>query len=203
LVFRHTRSLPLRSSRRVTMRVRGSEDGVGRLGFLFGMGLGHGFLEEYYALGAPHPTPLTAGHTLGRIAASIVVRGETARRVVSPVEVAVSADGDMWPTRHYTTILAGTVEQVGLGFRPFFRTADGTDGFHLVGVHGPAPMVLARLYRVRLGRSMGEDCEQEALVSRATFACPLGAVPYFLDGDLFREHGELIVETGPRIRVVW
>ncbi len=192
----------LTTNRRVAMAV-GHEDGTRRLGFLFGMGLGYAFLEEYYVLGTPHPTPITAARTLGRIAGSIVVQGKTARRVVRPVEVEVAVDGSAWPTERYLLILAGTVEQVGLGFTPFFRVARGVDGFHVLGVHGSPTAVVARLHRVWRGRHLGDAVATEALATVATLECPEGVVPYFLDGDLYRADGRLEVTVGPAVELVW
>jgi diacylglycerol kinase family enzyme len=190
------------SSPRVAMAIE-HEDGTRRLGFLFGMGLARGFLDEYYARGTPHPTPVTAARTLGAIAGSILVWGETARRVVSPVDVSIELDGVRWPKERFLVILAGTVPQVGLGFAPFFRVREGIDAFQVVGVHGPPTAVVARLHRVWLGRHIGDAVGNEALVRRATFRCPSGEVPYFLDGDLYRAEGPLDVRVGPRIEFVW
>jgi len=201
LVKRHSRGEALEASRGVALRVVPA-GGPSRLGFLFGMGLGYGFLEEYYRRGDPHPTPADAAKTLAHLSASIVARGETAKRVASPIPVTISGDGRGWEDRSYLTILAGTVPEVGLGFSPFFMMEDGVEAFHLVGVHGPPPMVVARLPKTRAGKAMGEDCAEDALVSRATFDCPDGIVRYFLDGDLHQASGELAVEVGPRIRFV-
>jgi hypothetical protein len=185
----------------VALRVS-PEGGGGRLGFLFGMGLGYGFLEEYYRRGDPHPTPADAAKTLAHLSASIVARGETAKRVASPVPVRIVGDGRQWEDRSYLTVLAGTVPEIGLGFRPFFMMEDGVEAFHLVGVHGAPPLVVARLPKTRSGKPMGDDCAEDALLSRATFDCPDGTVRYFLDGDLHQADGELVVEVGPRVRFV-
>ncbi len=201
LVERHTRGEELESSRGVALRVV-TEGGEGRLGFLFGMGLGYGFLEEYYRRGDPHPTPADAAKTLAHLSASIVARGETAKRVAAPVPVSIRGDGVSWRDRAYLTVLAGTVPEIGLGFRPFFMMEEGVEGFHLVGVHGAPPLVVARLPKTRAGKPMGEDCAQDELLSRATFDCPDGTVRYFLDGDLHQADGQLTVEVGPRIRFV-
>ncbi len=218
LVQRHSRGEALDSSARVTLRVRASapvpadppatpspngSPGESRLGFLFGLGLGYGFLEEYYRRGDPHPTPADAAKTLAHLSASIVTRGQTAKRVAAKVPISIVADGRPWTTRDYMTILAGTVPEVGLGFRPFFRMEEGVDAFHLVGVHGPASKIVARLPNVRAGKPLGEDCAEEALLERATLSCPKGGVVrYFLDGDLYQTDGDLQVDVGPRIRFV-
>lgn len=197
LVERHAQGLPLESARRVALR-------VGHLlGFLFGTGISHGFLEEYYSRGEAGPSPITAARTLAAIASSIVVRGETAQRVTSPVETVLSVDDERWPLQPYLGIMAGTVEQAGLGFRPFFRSGEEVEAFHLVAIHGHPMQVLARLWRVRLGQPLGEAAARERLATRAELDCPVGRVRYFLDGDLHDSPSPLTLEVGPRVLFVW
>jgi len=196
LVERHRVGEPLESSPRVALRVGD------RLGFLFGTGISHGFLEEYYSRGNP-PTPLTAAQTLGRIASSIVVRGETAHRVTAMIETVLTVDGERWPLTPYLGIMAGTVPQVGLGFRPFFRTGEGVDAFQLVAIHGSPTTTLARVWRVRLGRPLGERAGREVMAHHVEIDCPVGRVRYFIDGDLHEVPSPLSLSVGPRVRFVW
>ncbi len=196
LVARRDRDEPFESVRRVAMQVGD------RAGFLFGTGLSHGFLEEYYSRGNP-PTPVTAAATLATIAGSIVVRGEVAHRVTAPVETVLTVDGERWPLTPYLGIMMGTVEQVGLGFRPFFRTGEGVDALHLVAIHGSPLATLARLWRVRLGRPLGVAAAREMTARRVELDCPVGRVRHFLDGDLHEAESPLVVQVGPRVRFVW
>lgn len=196
LLDRHDAGIELESSRRCAMRVGE------RVGFLFGTGISHGFLEEYYARGNP-PTPLTAAATLGSIASSIVARGDVAHRVTSPIETVLTVDGDRWPLTPYLGVMMGTVEQVGLGFRAFFRASEEIEGFHLIAIHGSPTAVLSRLWRVRLGRPLGEAAARERLARRVELACPVGRVRHFLDGDLHEAESPLVVTVGPRVRFVW
>lgn len=196
LLARHAEGRELESSRRCAMRAGD------RLGFLFGTGISHGFLEEYYSRGNP-PTPVTAARTLGAIAGSILARGEIAHRVAAPVETVLTVDGERWPLTPYLGVMMGMVEQAGLGFRPFFRAGEGVDAIHLVAIHGSPSAVLARLWRVRLGRALGEAAATERLARRIELACPVGRVRHFLDGDLHETESPLTVTVGPRVRFVW
>jgi len=197
LVARSERGEPFETATRVTMRM------AGRLGFLFGMGLSQGYLEEYYRHGKRNPTPITAARTLAQIAASIVIRGETAKRVTRPVPLEMVVDGEPWPLRNYLTLMAGTVDQVGLGFRPLGRAGLGTQGFHVVAIHGSAVEVLARLYRPWIGRPLGEAAAREVVARSMVMTCPDGVVRFFLDGDLHEAPSPLEVGIGPRVHLVW
>ena len=196
LVACHRSGTPLEGSNRVAMRA-GEQ-----LGFLFGTGISHGFLEEYYSRGNP-PTPLTAAETLASIAGSILVRGEVAHRVTAPIETVLTVDGERWPLAPYLGVMIGTVPEVGLGFRAFFRTTEETEALHLVAIHAGPTAVLARLWRVRLGRPLGERAARERLATRVELACPVGRVRHFLDGDLHEAPSPLVVTVGPRVRFVW
>jgi hypothetical protein len=205
LVRRHARGRGhLGSSRRVALAVRGRarDDGVD-LGFLFGTGLARGFLEEYYA-SADQPTHVTAALVLGRLAASSVGGGTLARRVGRRIEIDVTVDGVRWPTASYLGVMAATVSQAGLGFRPFRWTREGLDAFHVVGVHGAIGDVALNLWRTWFARGLGERRARDALVRRATLASRDGApIPFFLDGDLHDGAATVELSTGPRVRFVW
>ena len=197
---RHARGEPLGSSRRVTLRI--VHGGEVRLGFLFGTGVARGFLEEYYARSS-NPTVLTAARVLARIAWSSLSRGELARRLAERERLVIEAGDERWPERGYIGVMAGTVAQVGLGFSPFHRTAEGLARFHLIGIHAPPARVAMRIYRIRLARSLGGDCAQEELLERALLSPARGHLSYFLDGDLYRAEGDVAMDLGPRVRFVW
>ncbi len=170
------------------------------LGFLFGTGAVHGFLAEYYRNG--QPTPLDAAETLLRGAASAAVGGRTVRRMCKPFRGHVSFDdGTRWAERDYLAIAGGAVDQIGLGFRPFYRCQERPDGFHLLGIHA-SPMGFVRvLPRVFRGVGMGERFTYEAVVDAATLHGEGGEVSYMIDGDLRVSRGPLRISLGPLVRI--
>jgi diacylglycerol kinase family enzyme len=174
----------------------------GRSGFLFGVGVVYGYLAEYYRVGRAAPTSWTAAFVLARLAASSIRGGPTARRVAAPVVLEPEIDGERWANRAYLTVMAGTVDQVGLGFRAFPRSGPDHEGFHLLAIHGSAAAVAPRLVRVRLGRGVGESVAQEALARRAVLSAD-GPIAYMVDGDLFERPSPLVIQVGPRVRIVW
>jgi diacylglycerol kinase family enzyme len=172
-------------------------------GFLFGTGLTAGFLAEYYRT-SPSPTPSHAALTLARAVGSALVGGETIRRMSAPfVGSVVLDDGTAWPERPYLAVTGGSIDHMGLGFRPFPRFAERQDGFHLLGiVAGPAQLALDvhRVWRgegLRPGRAL-EGTPNHAIVRSA------GGAPflYMLDGDVRESQGELRVDTGPFVQIL-
>ena len=193
---------------RRVMHVRGDSsrrcdalDDVPRYGFLFGTGVVAGYLREYYAAGPP--SARAAAKTLARGIASTLVRGSMIRRMAEPFHGSVEIDGGtMWPERDYLAVAAGTIEQIGLGFKPFYRSQERQDAFHVLGIH-PSPLGFVRqLPNVRRGRPMGEDTTHEALAKHARLRASQGTLTYMVDGDLYECQGGLELELGPTLRIV-
>ncbi|MEM9195535.1 MAG: diacylglycerol kinase family protein, partial [Myxococcota bacterium] len=164
LVESRTQGKPVQSSRRVLLEI--DHDGSIRHGFLFSAGIAREFLNEYYRA-KDEPSAITAAQTMGRIALSIAARGELAERVSTPLSLEIEVDGRTIEKRDYVAVMAGTVPQIGLGFRPFFEAHEGVDGFHLLTVFGPKARVLFRVHRVRLGKALGPDLAEDILAKTA------------------------------------
>jgi diacylglycerol kinase (ATP) len=184
---------------------RATIDAGGRLGFLFGTGVFAAFLAEYYARGDGAPTVWTAVRTLGAAAGSVVVGGALARRLVAPVPIDLIVDGERWECPSpagYMTVAAGTVEQVGLGFRPFPRADERTDAFHLLALHTRAFATLRLLPRVHRGEQIGRDSARDALAVEARLGPVHEPLRYMLDGELRETARPLVLRAGPTVHVL-
>ena len=186
---------PLHTHERATIDVGG------RLGFLFGTGVFRTFLDEYYAAG-PDPTPVTAASTFARIASSIAVQGALAKRLGSQITLGVDADGTDWGAGPYLTVAAGTINQVGLGFRPFHRAFERTDAFHLLALRSTAIETLRLLPRFHRGDPLRSSHGREDLARDVVLAPIDGTVRYMVDGDLLETSGPLRLGVGPRVHIV-
>jgi diacylglycerol kinase (ATP) len=185
----------LHTSRRSTIAIGD------RFGFLFGTGVVEGFLHAYYANGTP--TVLTAAAVLARGVASALVGGPLVRRIASPCRAAVDfADGSHWPVQDYLTIAAGTVDQIGLGFRPFLRCDERPESFHLLGIYAPVATFARELPRVRLARPMRPGRALDRVTDRAVIRFESGVARYMLDGEIFETPGELVLTVGPTVTLV-
>ena len=123
-------------------------------GFLFGTGVVHGYLAEYSRGG--QPSPLGAAKTLARGIGSTLVGGEMIRRMATaPFRGSVTLDdGTTWEERDYLSIAAGTIDRVGLSFRPFYRWAERPDAFHQLGIFASPRQFVLDLPRIHDGRPM-------------------------------------------------
>ena len=170
-------------------------------GFLFGTGAVYGYLAEYYRDG--EPTPLVAAKTLLRGVGSTLVRGEMVRRMAAPFRGSVALDdGTTWPVRDYLAIAGGTIDQIGLNFRPFYRFDERPNAFHLLGIHATPMRFVRELPRILRGEPMRPGKAVEATPSGATISSADGVVRYMVDGDLHEAQGPLRVTIGPRVKIV-
>jgi hypothetical protein len=173
-----------------------------KYGFNFGTGVVCGFLSEYYAYGQP-PNPVVAAKTLLRGVGSAAVGGDMIKRMAEPFRGSVELeDGTVWPERDYLAIAGGTVDQIGLNFRPFYRYSEKPNTFHILGIHTSPMGFVRQLPRIWRAAPMKPGHTYEAVVTRATIRSPRGALRYMIDGDLHECGGPLHVSIGPRVRIV-
>ena len=173
-----------------------------KYGFLFGTGVVAGFLSEYYAFGQP-PNPVVAAKTLLRGVGSAAVGGAMIRRMAEPFYGSVElGDGTVWRERDYLALAAGTVDQIGLKFRPFYRFEERPNTFHLLGIHASPMGFVRQLPRVWRAAPMQPGHTYEAVTAQATIRSPKAPLRYMIDGDLHECEGPLRVSIGPRVRIV-
>ncbi len=191
----------VRSGRGLRRSLRSTIQIGDRFGFLFGTGVVEGFLHAYYARGTP--TPLSAAGVLVRGVASALVGGPLVRRMAAPCRASVTfADGESWPLRDYLTVAAGTVDQIGLGFRPFLRCDERPESFHLLGIYAPAAAFAGELPRIRLARPMRPGHAFERVTDHAVLRFESGLARYMLDGEIFETPGDLTLRAGPTVTLV-
>ena len=168
-------------------------------GFIFGTGAIYGFIAEYNRV--EQRTPLWAAEVLLR-ASSRVALGEStpvAQRWQGRVTL---DDGEVFPDRDYLAVGAGTVDQIGLGFRPFYSASEVAGYFHILGIHTSALNFVLKLPDIWRARPMGKAHTYDRLARRAVLESRDGTVRYMCDGDPQEHPGPLTIETGPRVRIL-
>ena len=198
LVEKYYTGQPFETTRRNTLRV--IDETGDRYGFIFGNGVVANFLEEYYATGNPSPT--TAAVLLGKAVASLPMGGEFQDRLFRPFTARIELDKDSWESRDYTSVLAATVDQIGLGFRPFIRSQEREGAFHLLGIIARPLELAMQLPRIRLGLPVDENKIRSAVSSRALFRSDQ-PISYTIDGDMhIAADGMVTLEAGPSIEII-
>ncbi len=172
-----------------------------KYGFIFGTGVVCGYLSEYYSGGSPNP--FVAVKTLVRAVGSAVVGGAMIRRMAAPFRGTVELDGgERWEARDYLTVAAGTIDQMGLRFRPFYRSRERLGQFHILGIYASPMRLVGQLPRIFRAAPMQPGLAFDATSSTATLRSGEGPIRYMLDGDLHACEGPLRVSIGPRVRLV-
>ena len=178
-------------------------------GFIFGNGIIYNFLHEYYASGAP--SPATAAQLIFRAAGSTMVRGALAKRIYKRFHARVVADGDRWACEDFITVAAAVVEQIGLGFKPFYRVGEryrelndaAPDAFAVLGIHTDAVGFVAELPSIMAGKPMRRDKVIDQAARHVVFEAD-EPLEYIIDGDTYVQepgtHGSLILRVGPKLR---
>jgi hypothetical protein len=168
-------------------------------GFIFGTGAIYGFISDYNQ--AEVRDGLWAAKVLGRAVGNVVTGRPTA--VAQRWEGSVIVDDrEVFPDRDYLAIGAGTVDQIGLGFRPFYRCSDAPGTFQILGIHTSAPGFVGQLPTIWNARPMGPLHTYDAVARHAVIEARGGVVSYVCDGDVHDHKGPLTMETGPRVRIL-
>jgi diacylglycerol kinase family enzyme len=184
---------PLEEVERHVMRI-GSH-----YGFIFGTGAIYGFIADY--LRSEERNTLWAAKVLGRACAKVIAGQPTivAQRWEGSVIV---DDEEVFPDRDYLAIGAGTVDQIGLGFRPFYRCSAVPGTFQILGIHTSSLGFVGKLPDIWHARPMGPGHTYDRIARQAIIEARGGVVSYCCDGDVHDHRGPLVIETGPRVRIV-
>jgi diacylglycerol kinase family enzyme len=187
----------------VRSTLKAGPSGASRIGFLFGTGVFQSFLREYYKRGKDDPSTATAVETFGVMAASALVQGPIIKQLAEPTHLELEVDGRVFPPNRYMAVTAGTVEQVGLGFTPFYLADRFHGAFHLLALTEVPSKVVRDLPRVWLGLPISPANGEDLIAKRATLRSPDGTgIDYMIDGDLYTANDTVVIENGPLVRIV-
>lgn len=198
LVDKYYTGVPFETTQRDMLKI--TDQDATRHGFIFGNGVVSNFLEIYYDTGNP-PTPMTAAALLGRAIVGMPFGAQIVKEIVRPFVARAVFEDEVWPEREYTSLLAATIDQIGLGFRPFVRCEERPHAFHVLGLKMSPFALAAQLPRIRMGMPMPTDkaaskvTDRVEIYSREPFA-------YTIDGDMHRADEMVVLEAGPRVEII-
>jgi len=169
-------------------------------GFVFGTGLITNFLEEYYAKGEYGAS--RAVWILARSILSEATTGHYAKRIFRRFRARVFVDGELLPWTALLGLGAGTVSEVGLGFKLNHRADDHPGRFSVLAIHSSPLGLTWDLPAVRQGRGISPRRAWSAVATRLVIEPEEPETLYTVDGDLYRARGNLTVELGPALSFV-
>jgi len=187
---------PLDTLRRRCLRVDDT------LGFLFGNGLPANFLGEYYGDQSGAYGPGRAAWLLTRAFFSALWRGPFARRLFRRFKGSVHVDGRPLEQGAFVGLMAGTVREVGMGFKLVHRADDDPERFGVLAIHAPPLALALDLWAVHRGRGIAAQRAFSAVASRMDVRPTDGSMSYTIDGDLYRTQAPLSISLGPQIAFV-
>lgn len=196
LVNRYHQGEPIASVERNLLCVPGEQ---AQYGFLFGNGLISNFLEVYYE--GSEPTPRKAAWILAKAVLSAMVGGGLIRRLMRPIELEVEVNGETWPATNWLSIGAGTVDDIGLRFRPFHLAPRHPDHIHAVAFGCTAMQLVGQLPRIWMAKETVAPGIRSLVTPRIVMRAK-HSIPYMVDGDFHEGGSTLTVEAGPRIRLL-
>ena len=178
---------------------RGTIEVEGRLSFIFGFGLVSNFLNAYYEGG--DTGPIKAAMVVQRGVRSVIERSEFARQLFSPWSGSVIVDGQLLPYQNYTAVIAQTIENLGIGFKPMYRAFEKPRHFHVIATQMSPVKLINHLPDVFFGRPMHHpdtfDSTAQEIVIR-----PAAGTLYTMDGDMYTSDQELRVGIGPDVQIL-
>ena len=170
-----------------------------KAGFLFGNGAISKFLEVYYEDDDPSPWSATKLVVTGVLSA--LVNGALTRRVFAPVNARVSVNGSPWAPTRWLTVGVGSVDDIGLGFRPFFRALQHPGQLHALGFACEPMDLIRQLWNIFRARPIDNPNILEAVTEGVVIEAdePLG---YMIDGDFHQGGQRLEVKVGPTLQMI-
>ncbi len=168
-------------------------------GFIFGNGATYNYLDEYYSTG--NPCPWVGFTTLVRCLTAVVTRNAMFKRLVKPFNAEVYVDGKKWPHSTYIAVFGATIEQLGLGFKPFHRCDEQSRTFHLLGVVGSPLQTLRHFPTMYKGKQVPRNVMIDAVAKKVKFRSR-EPINYMIDGDLHQGGNSLDLEVGPRLKLI-
>jgi len=166
--------------------------------FLFGIGVVANFLDVYYS--GNYDGVRQAIDVIIKAIPSIIFKIGMYDDLFRRVKLRVTVDGDPVPIFDYLGVLAATVAEVGVGFKPLYR-AEEQDGTYHILFSGFRPIdLLKELHRFYLGKPLQSKpffdtlAQHTIIESDETFR-------YMADGEIYQDK-KLEITVGPPIRIV-
>ena len=95
-------------------------------------------------------------------------------------------DGALLEQTAFVGLMAGTVREVGLGFKLIHRADDDPERFGVLAMHSAGAVAGPRRRAVQRGRGIAPSRAFSAVASQMDIHSKNGSMAYTIDGDLYR-----------------
>jgi len=168
-------------------------------GFIIGSGLAANFIQAYDE--GDERGPIKAAKVILTGISSTILGTNYAEKLVEPVRAKIWISGRELPSMQYTLILASSLREVGLGFKPTYFAGKKDGFFHFIGGNLSAFSIAQNLPNMWLGKPMkGRELYDE--VCREVWIKPESEFQLMVDGDVLRLAEDVKITTGPILRFI-
>ncbi len=139
---------------------------------------------------------------LAQAVLSTIVGGAFSKRLRRRVDLSVTVDGRRWEPTNWLTVAIGTVDNIGLQFRPFPQVVGHPGHLEIVGISGTLGDLAKALPAIRLARPLNSPAFHTTLAREVVLEAqePMG---FMVDGDFHSAGQRLEIRPGPRITFTW
>jgi diacylglycerol kinase family enzyme len=179
--------------------LRLEDDGGVRYGFTLATGFLYRFFERMHR--GQRDRPWKVASLIASLFGSFFARSRKIDELFRPPPARVTVAGEALDWESCNGVAASTMEQVGLGMKPFSRANESPESFHALAFR-INPGRFARVsWRLLRGRLENHSQHHSTVTDNLTIESD-EPIPYALDGDLFRGGPRLEIGTGPRLKLV-
>ncbi|MGL4368604.1 MAG: diacylglycerol kinase family protein, partial [Spirochaetota bacterium] len=140
------------NSGEITVMERSTMYIEGKYCFLFGCGVTSNFLIEAYKGNKGYRKNIKViNSTIREIFKTQIRKQKKALKLLKPLDGDIYCDGVKLSLRHMLFVLAGTVEEVGMGFRPLYLASKSKGRFHIIATDIEPREILLRLATIGTG----------------------------------------------------
>ncbi len=170
-----------------------------RYGFIFGVGMTANFLNEYYQ--GEGTGPAKAAKTIWKAVKGVTVGGDVGT-LFDRLDCTVTVDGNMVPHHDFIAVIATTVDDIGIGFKPMHRAYERDGTFHILSVGCQASDIVRNLVKIKTGKPIHHPRLFDSIGKKAVITSEKKML-YTIDGDMYEADGTLVAEIGPPVRLVY
>lgn len=169
-------------------------------GFIFGIGTAYSFMELYYKNNSL--SPLLAAKTAFHAIGSCLINGKLTRGMFERFNAEVTVNNQTWPFKNYSSLLTGSINQLGLDFKAFYLAEKFPGKFHALGVSCTPRSLLKYLPVMFMGKPSGNPDLIEDAASEMTIKLEK-PLPYMIDGDMKKDPVDHFhISCGPVLKVL-
>jgi len=170
-----------------------------KYGFIFGVGMTANFLHEYYR--GEGTGPKKAVKTIWKAIKGVTVGGDVGT-LFDRLNCTVTVDGTIVPHHDFIAVIATTVDDIGIGFRPMYRAYEKDGTFHILSVGCEPSDIVRNLVKIKRGKPIHHPYLFDSIARKAVITSEKKML-YTVDGDMYEAEKKLVAEIGPPVKLIY